>query len=140
MPLLGPNGQPLNTDPPADAHPVPDEAAAAYDGPKAIPAITAFIIYQLPTGQWQVSDDLNDPIVADRKPHGDDFTSACANVLRDVQTQEIALASANLVLSNVGGAVMQAQMEFGKRMKEQMDIQAAQQQIEEQTRKAGGRR
>lgn len=126
MPLLGPNGAPI-------VPPTPEQIAAPADEtlpPEPMACVTAFVVYQLPTGQWQVADDLNVPLVPDRKPNGDDFTAACAVVERDVRTQEIAIAAANLIIPNTANAVVQAQMNLGKQVAEQRQAQMLAQQLE----------
>ena len=139
MPLLGPDGvTPLSEVPPPDAEPVPDETAA----PGPIECQTAFVIYLLPDGQWQVSDDLDIPLVPARKPHGDDFTSACATTMRDVATRETALLlqqQVNVIVPNVAQAVIQTQMAMAKQAKEQFEAQAIAAKLEKDKQARGGR-
>ena len=119
MPLLGPNGQPLSEVPPENAEPVPEPT-----GP--IEATTAFVVYLLPDGQWQVSDDLDIPLIPARKPNGDDFTGACAVVMRDVTTRETAnllQQQANVIVPNVVQGVIQSQMAMAQKAREAMEGQ-----------------
>lgn len=127
MPLLGPNGRPLNEEPPADAEPVPAEPT----GP--VEATTAFVVYLLPSGEWQVSDDLDIPLVPGRKPHGDDYTSACATLMRDVQTKEVArllTEAVNVIVPNTVQGVVQTQMHMAQQAMEAREGQKIAQQLE----------
>lgn len=143
MPLLGPDGRPLNENPPADAEPVPDEVAeeAAITGP--IECQTAFVVYLLPNGQWQVADDLDIPLVPARKPHGDDFTSGCATTMRDVTTREVAVLlqqQVNVIVPNTVKGVIETQMAMAQQAREQMEAQGIARKIEaDRTRRGGGR-
>jgi hypothetical protein len=144
MPLLGPNGRPLNEVPPENAEPVPDEEVAGVeDGPTGpIEVQTAFIIYLLPDGQWQVSDDLDIPLMPQRKPHGDDFTSACATTMRDVATRETANLlnqQANVIIPNVVQGVVQTQMAMAAKAKEQFEANAIAAKLEADKARRGGR-
>lgn len=140
MPLLGPNGHPLSEVPPENAEPVPDEEAIAPAGP--IECQTAFVVYLLPSGQWQVSDDLDIPLMPARKPHGDDYTSACATTMRDVQSRELAGLldqAVNLIVPNVVQGVVQTQMAMAAKAKEQFEAQAIAQKLEADKHRRGGR-
>lgn len=138
MPLLGPSGRPLNEEPPADAVPVNTTEPEAPAGP--LPCITAFIVYQLPNGQWQVADDIDVPLVPERKPHFDDMTAGCSVTLRDIASHEIAVAAANLIVPNTANAVIQGQMAMGQKMAEQREAQLIAAKLEaEQKARRGGR-
>lgn len=135
MPLLGPDGQTLLSEvPPPDAEPVAEEAVAHAP----IPCQTAFVVYLLPDGQWQVADDLDIPLVPERKPHGDDFTSACATTMRDVQTREVAALIQQGVQSTVEG-VIQTQMAMAAKAREQFEAQGIAKQLEKDRQRRGGR-
>ena len=118
MPLLGPDGTPLSEQTPAGSEPVPDT------GP--IPCVTAYVLYMLPDGKWQVADDLNVPLVPERKPHGDDFTAGASVVLRDVQTSEVA----NIVIPNVAQAVINGQMQLARHAMDQRQNEVALRQMQ----------
>ena len=136
MPLLGPNGRPLNEEPPESAEPVPAEPA----GP--VECQTAYVVYLLPTGQWQVSDDLDIPLVPARKPHGDDFTAGSATVMRDVQTREVAgllTEAVNLIIPNTVQGVIQSQMAMGQKMREEFEANAIAKKLEDDKKRRGGR-
>lgn len=140
MPLLGPSGQPLSEVPPPDAEPVPDEEAIAPAGP--IECQTAFVVYLLPDGQWQVADDLDIPLMPARKPHGDDYTSACATTMRDVATRELAgllNEAVNVIIPNTVQGVVQTQMAMAQKAKEQFEANAIAQKIEADKNRRGGR-
>ena len=120
--LLSPNGQPLAPEPaPQDAPETP--------GP--IPCVTAFIIYQLPDGRWQAADDLDTPLVPGRKPVPDEIYAGASIVLKDALAAEAAITSANLVLNNVGKAVVQEQMNMGRQMAEAQANARIKQQLDE---------
>lgn len=136
MPLLGPDGRPLSEEPPETAEPVPDEPT----GP--IECQTAFVVYLLPDGQWQVADDLDIPLVPARKPHGDDFTSACATTMRDVATREVANLlnqQANVIIPNVVQGVVETQMAMAQKAREQFEAQNIAQKLEADKHRRGGR-
>ena len=130
MPLLAPNGQPLAPEPaPQDAPETP--------GP--IPCVTAFIIYQLPDGRWQAADDLDTPLVPGRKPVPDEIYAGASIVVKDALAAEAAITSANLVLQNVGQAVIQEQMKMAQQMAQQQQSMAVRQQMEADKLKPGRR-
>jgi hypothetical protein len=131
MPLLGPNGTPIAPTPEQLAAP-PDETLPA----EPVACVTAFTVYQLPTGEWQVADDLNVPLVPGRKPGGDDFTAGCSVVLRDVATH----AAANLIIPNTAQAVVNAQMQIGRQVAEAQQSAKVAQKLEAEKRARAGRR
>jgi hypothetical protein len=107
-----------------------------------IEAVTAFVVYLLPTGEWQVSDDLDIPLMPARKPHGDDFTSACATVMRDVATREVAMLlqqQAEVIIPNVVQGVVQTQMAMAAKAKEQFEANAIAAKLEAEKHRRGGR-
>ena len=134
--LLSPNGQPL---PPASLTKAAEEPACPGDAPEPIPCVTAFIIYQLPDGRWQAADDLDTPLVPGRKPVPDDIYAGASIVLKDALAAEAAITGANLILSNVGKAVVQEQMNMGRMMAEQQANARVQQQMAESQLKPGRR-
>jgi hypothetical protein len=143
MPLLGPDGHPLDA---APAEELLEEARAALDSdtaeaepPPPLPCVTAFIVYQLPTGQWQVADDLDVPLVPERKAQFDDMTAGCSVTLRDVATQETAMAAANLIIPNTVNGVIQAQMEVGKKVMEAREAADIARKLEADKHRRGGR-
>lgn len=139
MPLQLPDGRTYFAPEPAEETPVnttealDDARAALEDGtaelaaPEPLPCVTAFIVYMLPDGRWQVADDLDVPLVPDRKPHGDDFTAGCATTMRDVQTQETISTFGNTlgpslvqaVVQNTLNNLPQAMLNFGQAVRQQ---------------------
>jgi hypothetical protein len=144
MPLLGPDGRPLDAAPAEELlEATPDSADEEAAPPPPLPCVTAFIVYQLPTGQWQVADDIDVPLVPERKAHFDDMTAGCSVTLRDVATQEAAMAAANLIIPNtVQGTVqgvIQAQMEVGKKVMEAREAADIAKKLEADKHRRGGR-
>ena len=146
MPLLGPNGQPLSEFPPPDAMPVDEATSApseAFDPTAPIPCITAMVIYQLPNGLWQLSDDLDVPLMPERKIQGDDVTGACAVIGRDSATREfVALAGNQLVPSivqNVVQNVIQAQIGAAQAFQQQAENKKIALKVEQDKQRRGGR-
>jgi hypothetical protein len=135
--LQAPNGEPLTLDPPESL--LEAAEARAQEPPAPIECIAAFIIYQLPSGQWQAADDLNAPLVPARKPAPDDFYAGCSVILRDATVA----ASANLIVPNTAQqaaqAIVNAQMEMGQRMLQARENKAVQDQIERDQRQRAGR-
>lgn len=143
MPLLGPDGvTPLVAEAVSDAHDALEDGTAEVAPPEPIECQTAFVVYLLPDGQWQVADDLDIPLVPARKPHGDDFTSACATTMRDVATREVANLlnqQANVIIPNIVQGVVQTQMAMAAKAKEQFEAQAIAKQLEAEKHRRGGR-
>lgn len=133
----------------ADAQAALEEGTATEvpepQGP--LPCITAFVVYQLPDGRWQIADDLDVPLVPERKPHGDDFTSGCATALRDVQTQEFAAIMAQAIgpsiiqntVNNVLNNLPKAMMQFGQTIRDSAEANKVRQQLEKEQQARGGR-
>lgn len=148
MPLLGPNGQPVPTpEALADAHAALEDGTAEEAPAGPLPCVTAFVVYMLPDGRWQVSDDLDVPLVPDRTAHGDDYTAGCATVMRDVQTQEfgqvmnvvgqgVVQATAQTVLQNLP----QVMMQFGGAMRQQAEAAKVAADLEKDKLHRAGRR
>lgn len=143
MPLLGPNGQPLDTEKVLeDAHAAIDNETAEAVPAEPIECQTAFVVYLLPTGQWQVSDDLDIPLIPARQPHGDDFTSGSATVMRDVATREVAgllNEAANIIVPSTVQGVIQSQMQMAKQAIEQREAQTIAAKVEADRQRRGGR-
>jgi hypothetical protein len=122
-----------------DAHEALENDTAT---PEPVEAVTAFVVYLLPSGEWQVSDDLDIPLMPARKPHGDDFTGACAVVMRDVTTRETAnllQQQANVIIPNVVQGVVQTQMAMAEKAREQFEANAIAAKLEKEKRARGGR-
>lgn len=120
MSLLGPNGVPLGA--PAPAKPVPAPSTPIQEDAPAAPTrvTTAFLIMQLPNGQWIAADDVTTPLAPMRKPVPDDLIAGTANV----QAQIIARKTADMAAK----ATVQTQMSLAAQMQEQaMNAQIAQQ-------------
>lgn len=143
MPLLGPNGQPISEEKALeDAHAALEGDTAEALPPEPVECVTAFVVYLLPNGQWQVSDDLDVPLVPGRKPHGDDFTSGCATTMRDVATREVAAlldGAINVIIPNTVQGVVQTQMAMAAKAKEQFEANAIAAKMEQDKHRRGGR-
>ena len=122
---------------------VPDGAEFPEGAVAPLPCVTAFIVYMLPDGRWQISDDLDVPLVPERKPHGDDFTAGCATVSRDVATQELISMFAQTlgpgIVQGTAQAVLNGQMQLGKAMQEKMQNDKLAEQLEAERKRRGGR-
>lgn len=90
MPLLGPDG---NT-------PVAEPAA-----PAITQVVTAFLVFQLPNGAWELTPDINAPLVPARPPTTHDILGAVANLQADVHAQR----SASLTVGTLQHGAAQAQ-------------------------------
>jgi hypothetical protein len=104
---------------------------------------TAFVVYLLPDGQWQVADDLDIPLIPARKPHGDDYTSGSATVMRDVSTREVAALlteAVNVIIPNTVQGVIQGQMAMAAKAREQFEANAIAEKLEADKSRRGGRR
>jgi hypothetical protein len=80
--------------------------------------------------------------VPERKPHGDDFTSACATTMRDVATREVAVLlqqTAELLIPNIVQGVVQTQMAMAKKAQEQFEANAIAAKLEKDKHARGGR-
>jgi hypothetical protein len=125
-----------------DARAAIENETAESVAPEPIECQTAFVVYLLPDGQWQVSDDLDIPVMPARKPHGDDFTSACATVMRDVATREVALLlqqQVEVIVPNTVQGVVQTQMAMAAKAKEQFEAAAIAEKLEREKSRRGGR-
>lgn len=84
--------------------------------------ITAFVIFQLPNGLWQLAPKVDVPLVPAREPRWSDYQGGLAVVARDAHTQEIATATAN--------ATVQAQFQLGQAVAQQRQNAAIQAKLE----------
>lgn len=133
--LIVPGGRPEPTTPEPETPPEPA-------GP--IQCVTAFVVYQLPDGLWQVADDLDAPLVPERKAHGDDFTAGCATTLRDVATRETVQGIIN---SGLGQAIVQSTTQsvianmglIGQQMAQAQESATVAQKLEKDKLRRGGR-
>jgi hypothetical protein len=107
------------------------------DGP--LPAVTAFIIYQLPEGLWQAAVDLDVPLQPGRTVIGSDIVAGLSVTLRDVQTQEVVQQATNAIVPNTVQMLINAQMEMGKKMAEAREAQAIAAELEKDKKRRGGR-
>lgn len=140
MPLLGPNGQPLSESPPPGAMPVEEATSAPSEPTGPIECTTAFLIYQLGNGLWQVSDDIDLVLVPERKCHGDDITSACATIQRDAATREFVALAAQQLVPAIAQQVVQAQVQVAGAIRQQAEAAKVAQQLEEDKNRRAGRR
>lgn len=149
MPLQLPNGQVYRPDQPdtttalEDAQTALEEGTAEVVPAEPLPCVTAFIIYMLPDGRWQVSTDLDVPLVPERKPHGDDFTSGCATTMRDVATQETVQAAASIIIPNVAQTILQnipsVMLQVGQAVRQQTEADRVAEALAKDKQRRGGR-
>ena len=81
MPLLGPNGQPLNAPAFEESAPEQDagiEATGELAEPAITPCRTAFTVFIMEDGSVLLSDDLVYDGTAERPPTFDEMTHGCA--------------------------------------------------------------
>lgn len=104
MSLLGPNGEP------ADQAPEPSPETEAVPAPPTR-VVTAFLVFQMPNGQWISSEDIGTPIIPVRPPVADDLIAGAENV----KAQVIARKTADL--SAV--ATVRTQMSVAQQMQQQ---------------------
>lgn len=105
MALLGPNGEPMA---PPPATPTQNPATEEPQAPARV--TTAFLVFQNPSGQWVVSDDLNTVVVPSRRPVPDDIIAGTENV----KAQTIAQLSASLTAK----ATVATQVAFARQAQE----------------------
>lgn len=94
---------------------------------------TAFVIFQLLNGLWQLAPEIGVPLVPERKPVFSDYMGGLAVSARDAHTQEIAQATAQ--------ATVNAQFQLGQAVAQQRQNAAVQAQIEaekDKNRRRGG--
>jgi hypothetical protein len=106
MALLGPNGEPVATPPTT-----PTQNLATEEPQPPARVTTAFLIFQMPNGQWVVSEDLGTPIVPSRKPVPDDIISGTENV----KAQTIAHKTADMAAK----ATVMTQLAFARQAQQQ---------------------
>lgn len=97
------------------------EIDADYFPDTEIAVSTAFLVYRLPGGEVLANTDLDAPVCADREPHAHDIEGMLEAVVRDVDTISHAPYFAN--------AVVQAQMQVGQAMRQQMEHAQIQQKL-----------
>lgn len=105
MSLLGPNGAPIAPTP----QPVQPQEQVQEEpvAPKRV--TTAFIVFQLPNGQWMATDDLAMAIVPARPPVPDDLIGGSENVKQQVIAQRAAPLTARLTVQTIRAAAQQEQ-------------------------------
>lgn len=131
-------GEPIPEQALADAQEALEEGTAEELPPGPLPCVTAFIVYMLPDGRWQVSDDLDAPLVPERKCHADDLTAGCATTMRDVQTQEVIAVMAGAIgpsivqntVNNVLNNIPQALANFGQQIRSNAESAKIAEQLE----------
>ena len=102
MPLVGPNGAPLDG---GSIQPQPDPAAP----PAPQPVLTAFLAVQLPDGRWVAVADLNAPIVPQRVPMPDDLIAGASVIAADMTARRAADMAATQTIQTQ--LAMQRQMQ-----------------------------
>jgi hypothetical protein len=100
---------------------------------------TAIVLYLLPNGLWQVSDDIDLPLMPERKMHADDVTAACAVALRDAQTRELVQLAIHQLAPQIVQGVIQGQLQVGAAIREQQAQAALTAKLEEDKQRRGGR-
>lgn len=104
--LLGPNGAPINHTQPQPVTP-PEQVQEEQVAPKRV--TTAFIVFQLPNGQWMATDDLGMAIVPTRPPVPDDLIGGSENIKQQVIAQKSASMTAQLTVQTVRAVAQQEQ-------------------------------
>lgn len=97
-------------------------------------AETAFIVFQLLNGLWQVATKIDAPLMPQRTFRLPDVIGGLAVTARDVHTREIAQETAQ--------AVVNAQFQLGQAIAQQRQsaqVQAALQAEQDEARRRGGR-
>jgi hypothetical protein len=77
------------------------EATAAQDVPKMLPARFAFLVYVTPEGETVMTPDLNAPVAPERIPSTDEVKGACGNVLNHLNSQEVIMGATQMILMNL---------------------------------------
>lgn len=112
----------------------------ATSGPsEPIPCITAFTVYQLPNGLWQVTDDINAPLVPERVCNSDDVTAGAAITVRDAATREVVTLIGQQIVPAIVQNVIQGQMQVAGAIRQQAESAKLAQQLEEDKKRRGGR-
>jgi len=91
-------------------------ASPPPEAPAILEVDTAFIVFRTRAGDIQITGDLNAPLTADRQPSRDDVRGHCAVVCQDLQTQDVAELTSNMMIGKAAAAQRQA-----------MEMRAAQQ-------------
>lgn len=111
MPLLGPNGQPIPAQP-SPAEPKPSTPTQEETPQPPARVVTAFLVFQLPNGQWAASEDIFTPIVPSRAPQPDDLIGGAENIKQQVIAQKTASLTAMKTVEtqmSVAAQIQQAQ-------------------------------
>lgn len=112
MALLGPDGQPTDADPSTEPATGPEAPATeTQDQEPQAPnrVVTAFLVFQLPNGQWLASEDIAAPIVPTRKPLPDDIIAGTANVSAQMVARKTADLAAKLTVQTQMAVAQQMQ-------------------------------
>lgn len=94
---------------------------------------TAFVVFLLPTGLWQLAPQVDAPLIPSRPPTYTDVRGGLAVTMRDIHTREIAQQTAQATIS--------AQFQVGQAVAQQRENAMLQQKLEADKDKArrGGR-
>lgn len=84
-----------------------------------IQAVTAFVVYLTPEGQWNATTNIDQVFEVAREVTPDDLTAACAVVARDVIIQHTAAQAAKITTV----AVIQNMMAISQQAAEQQELQ-----------------
>lgn len=104
MALLRPDGTPADTEPSPQTQ---DQPPAEPQAPARV--TTAFLVYQLPNGQWVASGDIFTPVVPMRQVVPDDLIGACANISAQTIAQMSAPRTAQLTVATLKATIQQEQ-------------------------------
>jgi hypothetical protein len=103
MPLLGPDGAPMNV-------PVTDDLIDKPNEPQPpTQAVCAFVVFQLPNGRWTVTDDLSTSIITMRGINHDDLIAGGQNVVAEVSARKAADMAATTTIQTQLAMAQQAQ-------------------------------
>lgn len=108
MSLLGPNGEPADTDP-STGPDTPATETQEQEPTTPTRVVTAFLVFQLPNGQWLAAEDINSPIVPVRKPLPDDIIAGTANVSAQMVARRTADLAAKLTVQTQMAVAQQMQ-------------------------------
>lgn len=104
MALLGADGNPA-----VPAVPARPQQTQNDEPPAPTRVTTAFLVYQLPNGSWNVTADAGLPIVPSRPATPDDFISGASNVVAKTTASTAADMAAKLTIGRQIALAQQAQ-------------------------------
>lgn len=98
-----------------------------------VDVVTAFVVFQLPTGLWQLTNEVSAPLIPQRPPIHADVLGGLTVTMRDIHIREGAQQTAQ--------ATINAQFQVGQAIAEQRQSAQMQQQLaaEKDKLRRGGR-